>query len=591
MYPPAAPATGSPPPIYEATLHRLQPPPQRSFHSPAQHHSLRHKPHPITRLPTEILIAIFTQVNPGVPPQTQPDEPRRLIFPYWVALAAVCLHWRDIVNTTGLFWNNIDVGRQVEWLGLCLRRSSGAPLTISFRDPAIDYARATMILEPHKDRVYELYRHATGSSADWLLPYSMNKVEMFCFNIKRTPGTHTVSTFPVVTLPYASGYYPQLRMLVLYGLGVRGPSACWEKLRLLAVSGCSAAHTTPYSISAFLDVLQSCVGLEALLLLDALAGSAADVGPERFVSLPNVKSVYIHGLAENVSYLISHMEIPLHAHVSLSASVSNLEERVVHSLFNLIPHDPRVRDRALPILRSLSRVKIETDRESLGPKVIGISDQNRSRITFAAGFKHNYREVPPLFVGDSWFFTPSILANLPRIIPGGPQLYALVLFGTLNALGIDSYHTAISAYPGLRLLIMDDCEHGGDARALFEALRGVAPEGKTQNALLCPKLEYLWVRNAAITLELTHEIQRCVEWRNAQDAPLKCLRLELHPESGTCLHKQGRDPRLIGTLPDTAQFAERMRGMMPMFHIKIWRQDHEGDRRESFASPDRQMAF
>ena len=50
----------------------------------------------------------------------------------WCRLMSVCRRWREVVCTTPHFWRCIDVRRRHEWLDLCLLRSIGCTVEVTF---------------------------------------------------------------------------------------------------------------------------------------------------------------------------------------------------------------------------------------------------------------------------------------------------------------------------------------------------------------------------------------------------------------------------------------------------------------------------
>ncbi|KAI0807971.1 hypothetical protein C8Q74DRAFT_1213721 [Fomes fomentarius] len=536
------------------------------------------RPRSIGNLPTELLTAIFRELNPGVPywdvRRPQSGDPLRLIVPYWLLPAAVCRRWRDVVNTAAEFWRCIDVGRKTEWLELCLQRSGDALVVISICNFRINLAPLwESFLRPHQNRICHIYRlavHGYGfESSAALLPGPAPQLTNFILNvhhIRREPNTaSTHIEFPVIHPP--DQRYPKLRVLELRGAGLVGRSHAWSNLESLVIARCYAAGTTPYSLSAFFDVLEGCRALQNLTLPDALAGTTEDVAQERCVSLGNaVRSVVIHGPASNIQYLLSHLHIPVTAWVSLSPEHNtNLDS--LTTLCDLIPLDPRIRDRSLPILRTVTWVKVDCD---LGLKAVGFAAQSGGKISIIIKLLGEDN------LTEKWWRTLSTVQELPVSFPSNEHLHTLVVTGELDPIRLAEYHSTLRWYGGLKHLVLDDCEMGGDVRCVFQALRGLAPQEHEQNVLLCPRLEYIWVRNAAATHELVHEIQACVEWRSAQAAPLKHLRLELNREDAgaipvPCL--EGRDMKLLGTVPDVGPFVEQMRGAIPDFQLRIWQEE------------------
>lgn len=554
----------------------------------------------LPHLPPEVLSPIFMALDPGISAHSPLSGEPRLRPPYWMHLLAVCRYWRNIIVAAAEFWRVIDVGRRTEWLKLCMERSGPDLLVIvSFRSADISFARALEILVPHAHRIAGLHcwsiRCDENLTTSAMLPVSMPALTTLALRVQHThspsdnrrPRWHTA----VPSIPLTDEAFSKLRSLRLFSLVPTVlPQSALSDLRSLQLAGLSAYLLTSYKLSNFFALLNKCGCLEELSLPDALAGVIADLPQWEVMALPNLRTLTIGGIVERVCLLISHIQVPAHANIKLSTvQASRSPHELLAALFNILPRDKRTRDCSFPILRFVSRVKVEVH-SICGQnytKIIGIVEHgphSGGRFELVVTEKHQ----PPLgaLINNRLVLTPSTYANIANIIPAGPQVTTVIGYGILNAIHLKEYLSVLRSYPNLRKLVMDDSEYDGNVCDAFKALRGVAPSGQTQSVVLCPHLEYIWFRNAAITLELMEEVESCVEWRIQQGAPIRRLRLETHVE-GSRLDRDG----IAGNLLGVGQFTETMKRLVPVFELQIWETGHGPDLEESTGTLDDEIPF
>ncbi|KAI0807969.1 hypothetical protein C8Q74DRAFT_104604 [Fomes fomentarius] len=554
----------------------------------------------LPHLPPEVLSQIFVALDPGMsahPPRS--GEPR-LRIPYWMPLIAVCRYWRNIIVAAAEFWRVIDVGRRTEWLKLCLERSGPDGLVIvSFRSADISFARALEILAPHAHRIAGLYcwsiRCDENPIMSAILPFSMPALTTLGLRVQHThspshnrrPRWHTA----VPSIPLTDEAFSKLRSLGLFSLvPTVNPQSALSDLRSLQLAGLSGYLPTSYKLSDFFALLNKCGCLEELSLPDALAGVMTDLPQWEVMALPNLRILTIGGTVERVCRIISHMQVPPHANIKLSTvQASRSPHELLAALFNILPRDQRARDRSFPILRFVSRVKVEV--HSIGEenytKVIGIVEHGpHSGGRFELVVTEKRQPPSGALINNRLVLTPSTYANMANIFPAGPQVTTVVGYGSLGAIHLKEYLSVLRSYPNLRNLIMHDSEYDGNVCDAFKALRGVAPSGQTQSVVLCPRLEYIWFRNAAITLELMEEIESCVEWRIQQGTPIRRLRLEMHAERSR-LERDG----IAGNLLEVWRFTETMKRLVPVFELRIWETGHGPDLEGSTGIIDDEIPF
>ncbi|SJL17217.1 uncharacterized protein ARMOST_20763 [Armillaria ostoyae] len=178
-----------------------------SFHAPIRH------------LPPEVLLSIFSHLEPGRMP-IENDAP-------WV-LTRVCSSWRDLVTHTPTLWSTISVD---SWIGrwnipvdlestlalltCSLRYSNGAPLdmTLTSRRLMPPYDRITLLLKQHSNRWRSLV-----ADSDGFIPNDLPALERFelrvhskLFDTLQAPRLHTIVLGELYSIPFSR--FPSLRCL------------------------------------------------------------------------------------------------------------------------------------------------------------------------------------------------------------------------------------------------------------------------------------------------------------------------------------------------------------------------------------------
>jgi hypothetical protein len=87
-------------------------------------------PHPIHRLPVEILQRIFACV---AEPRSPDDTPFLHVFPEWIALTYVCRHWRTVALNHHSLWGTITPNLSLAWLKVLMARSEPAQVDVELR--------------------------------------------------------------------------------------------------------------------------------------------------------------------------------------------------------------------------------------------------------------------------------------------------------------------------------------------------------------------------------------------------------------------------------------------------------------------------
>ena len=578
------------PHIYQ-TAQNQRPPQSQRFVAPSGQLIRSRRLHPITHLPSELLVEVFKATIPangGVLPT--PTEPKQLY-----SLITVCRFWRDIIQNSAVFWQIIDVGRRLEWLALCLERSSHAMVKISFWSHELNFADALKLLASHSHRIStiahpDLDPAALVASGGSPVPFPMSGLQVLAVKIRKVGRPDR--TAPLFTL--FDGYYPSLHTLCLNGFNFSIAQSCRSMVHIRYLALVNVSPNVVYKLTDLLTMLGSCSSLTyltlSLITVEGTVGGAAG-GRMAEVTLHNLRQITVSSQKGVIRSLLSNVVIPPRAHVKLM-TVPNHAERVA-ILTDMLPEEERIRDRALPGLRLVSQVKVVADKEVVSViGVIGHGPHSGGKIELVADVA-KARRLPdediwtPLMI---WYRTT--LATLGRIFPPGPQLTTIEGVGDLEGMNDPAEWVPFSSsYPNVRDLVMEDCMGGGNSFYTFRALAGrLCPS----QGVLFPRLENLRVRYAEASLMILTEIEGMVEWRIAQRAPLKLLKLELL-NPGYRYHAITDPHRRLSPMPiwdawgpvlhtpnevleALRSFEQKMRRLVPAFELVVLPRDSESER-------------
>jgi hypothetical protein len=98
--------------------------------SPLAVSTLSGAPHPIHRLPVEILQKIFTCfAEPRLPDR----DPFLQVYPEWIPITYVCRHWRAVALNHHSLWGSITPNLSITWLKVLMARSEPAQVDAELR--------------------------------------------------------------------------------------------------------------------------------------------------------------------------------------------------------------------------------------------------------------------------------------------------------------------------------------------------------------------------------------------------------------------------------------------------------------------------
>ncbi|TFK92271.1 hypothetical protein K466DRAFT_626662 [Polyporus arcularius HHB13444] len=472
----------------------------------------------ISHLPNELLIKIFSDFGSAE---------------YLLPVMAVCQAWRNVVRGAPEFWCHVYVDRRLEWLSECLERSQPLEVQVTFRSPATDVPQALDVLRLHKDRITSLgFRplHCAQIAEDRMV-------------LEDLPRLETVQVFVDHTHNHAAGptecMHEICPALILSSLGLQrlnvhgmmvipGHPAALSSLRELKIGGCVAARKGP-RLALFIGILNACISLEKLALysgsLDVVRFDLPqNVGPR--VTLPRLCELTISGKVEQVSNLLSHMEVRDNVNLWVETDDQEDIDRAAVAPRAILPND--IPACAVDILKSATRILVDvptgwSQEVAFVTATRGMNRDHKINIVVRVSQERCLAEDGTASLKAQRVYFVNALTYLPAMFPNAP-VETIVCRAALDAVDEETWRSLFSRLPMLRTLVISD-HFCGDLRPLFRAL--MSPQSSDDQCPVCRHLEYIWVRNASGTFDRLAEVRKCILWRTARNAPLSRLRLEL----------------------------------------------------------------
>ncbi|EIW52607.1 uncharacterized protein TRAVEDRAFT_155377, partial [Trametes versicolor FP-101664 SS1] len=87
---------------------------------------------PVNMLPVELIVDILLYVYEAA--FAEPGAAGTISR--WLHVPSVCLHWREVVFSTPVFWRYIKVGDSLDWLSHSLSCAANGPVEIYFQEHA-----------------------------------------------------------------------------------------------------------------------------------------------------------------------------------------------------------------------------------------------------------------------------------------------------------------------------------------------------------------------------------------------------------------------------------------------------------------------
>ncbi len=446
---------------------------------------------------------------------------------------AVCQAWRNVIRGTPKFWCPIYVNRRVEWFVECLERSQPLPVDVTFQSPAINLPHALNVLHPHNNRITSLvFRqlHCAQITGNRLVLGEWPRLKTLKVVVDHNHAADStehliIGSYPVLVVSHPGG----LQEVRVDGMLVDTiHPAALSSLRDLMIGGCAAARKH-VRLAGFIGMLNACVSLEKLHLgptsLDTVIFDLPqNVGPR--VRLPRLRDLFISGKVEEVSNLLSHMEVRDDVNIWVETDDQEDIDRAAVAPRNILPNN--IPACAVDILKSATRILVDTpngpyDQVSFVTATRGMNlDHKINIVVRVSDERGNARDGTASLDAQALYFL-NALRHLPAMFPSAP-VDTIVCNAELDAVDEETWRSTLSSFPMLRTLVISDL-FCGDLRPLCRAL--MSPQSTVDQRPVCCDLEYIWVRNACGALDRLAVLRECIVWRTDRDAPLSRLHLEL----------------------------------------------------------------
>ena len=241
-----------------------------------------------------------------------------------------------------------------------------------------------------------------------------------------------------------------------------------------------------------------------------------------------LRDLTIAGKVEDVSNLLSHMDLRRDAEIWLETEEQEVVEHAAVAVRNILPSD--LSRSSLGILRSATRIQVYVPSPSFH-EVLAITAtcgmDLHHKLNLSVQVSEERREAADGTASrqaKAVYFC-NALANLPTIFQNAP-LETLVCRGQTKHVSVEAWQSICRSFPTLKTLVVDDSCHSGNVRHLINAL--MSPQSSRDTRPICPNLEYLWICNTSETVVAPnhlHHLRQCLMWRISQQVPLQRLRL------------------------------------------------------------------
>ncbi|PIL25214.1 hypothetical protein GSI_13103 [Ganoderma sinense ZZ0214-1] len=502
---------------------------------------------PISKLPPELLSAIFTEVAithyTGRPPRSCCGA---TLLPYkWITLTHVCHSWRAVALNTPRLWSRIvltrpDVTREV------LARSKKAPLWVTANMSFMDEPQKSLLdaIMRESSRVKELsiagparilenlYPRWTGE-APLLESLSLSDNNVFDFDPVSMPSIHVGRpSFPVVF----QGVTPNLRNLNIHHVSIRwdNPLFCSTLTSLTVISRYDNSLRSG-NFGQLLLALETMTALESLELNESIPRLGEDLAgistPLRRVTLPNLRKLSLVSDAVNCANLLNFVTLPPTARLLVTGHAeAGVDELVGFFTAHLTRAPPLLSARLAPTHSAQVVV--------------------RGWWTFVAGdLAQNRRSVPPApdteLIIDAFPHARAV-QHVMACAPALARVRRLEIQPLFSAIAWD-WRALFAHTPALRVLsISGHAEAGGFIAALSQGQPAPAPrdsedgeqrrgegEGTERGKVLLPELHTL--RMADVRFGCWHPeheaayLEEMVDWliaRCNEGAPIATLTLQ-----------------------------------------------------------------
>ena len=486
---------------------------------------------PISKLPNEIFVQILSISEPHLPHWQVLSHPWKNTCATWAPLMFVCRHWYDIICSTPLFWNHINVCATLNWLHLSIQRSGSSPLTLYFFSP--DSVATTLDTLPPTiaNRILKL----VISPSKWIdlsnppanpHPLSLYRAMSRLEELVIHPQPFTSSGFHLPDGPLIGDAvvsvdsFPALSVLKLSR--VRIPSfhqmaTVFPRLRVLSLTECPFG--TRVTFQELLAAFSNCTELQELKLIDTIS---------RAVRLPTTPVLQhpipfptLHGLTLSdrksfVSVFLACVYIPPTARIHLMGDLDEHDVDQPSSFISMLPPDTS----HLCHLRDATVVNVGASTPD------GVTIATSAAITgdLTMDFVSHSNQWS---MGDH--FLPRVLRSSVRILRNGTanSVHSLNITGILDDVTLEDWKVVFGALPRLKNLKTSSMGTT-DVTDLFCSLHpelGLDGGGANVPPVPCPELAHLHLEGATWFDGFLDVIASCAAARAACGKGFKRLHL------------------------------------------------------------------
>ena len=479
---------------------------EENSHTSKCHHSALV---PISCLPPEILIAIFSFMSPSIS-----DEKVGYLSLIWVT--HVCRQWREIALNYPNLWSYINFTKLTP-AGITgiLARTKMSPLYLEARITR----RNKALIDNFERQLKTHLSHIRHLSISGRFQAVLDRL------VSPAPALETLSlsdsSFPFVSSLSAvpdglfHGTTPKLKCLKLGSFGINWKSPLLKGLRTLQVWN----FIDPPTLEDWLDALIEIAQLETLILHSVTPIFSVDYRPisepRRILTLPSLTQFKIGGPAKDCALALAHLVLPLITSLNVAAQSDDENGEDIRQLIPYIVRNAHGPQDTAPLQSALFSGKVmraeivawtvpDADVEVCEPITL-LGAPSSTRLVFSAtGFDWD-RDGMEVTIFDA------LLTHLPvdAISTLTAQNYTLTKEFWLN-------HG-----PKLAMLKRARLVHAA-VRAFREMLdEGDPPDGP----LRLPRLTKLILANVSLTALRAYYLRDTLVKRRNQGAPLEVLDL------------------------------------------------------------------
>ncbi|KAA1467173.1 hypothetical protein DENSPDRAFT_229366 [Dentipellis sp. KUC8613] len=275
----------------------------------------------ISRLPADVLLCIFAILVEVDPPKMMGADPEGQQRLGWIRITHVCHSWREISLSNSGLWSRIGRDLTKQWAMAMLSRSQSCPLKVdlSSRLTASEDSVSEILSPDHLFRISELRLEDLTGDHPWAQKLRSPAPILSSLHLHFTkPQNITLQPLSEVISTVS---HPSLRHLIIYN-DFQPPcnARVLENLVHLEINGTRYDYGQP-TPEQFLPLIQHLFRIQTLILKRCRPHghvvSFDEYLHRRRYSLPHLQSLSLQGCGYAVPLLLSWMDIPPTAKVSL----------------------------------------------------------------------------------------------------------------------------------------------------------------------------------------------------------------------------------------------------------------------------------